>query len=83
MPPFLSNWLGYLANLTTIQICIGLGVGFVLLLLAKVIFTRGGPAQRMKGNKAPWVIVPVLVAAGGGIAWVVIKIMGPTAGFHL
>ena len=75
--------LAYLANLTTMQIILALAGGFVLILLAKVIFTRGGPRHRMKSNMAPWVIVPVLVAVGGGIAWVVIKIMGPTGGFHL
>ncbi len=51
MPPFLSNWLGYLANLTTIQICIGLGVGFVLLLLAGDFHPRRRSSQRMKGQQ--------------------------------
>jgi hypothetical protein len=75
--------LAYLANLTTMQIIIGLGIGLVLIFLAKVIFTRGGPRHRMRSNRAVWIVLPLLVAVGGGIAWVVIKIMGPVGGFHL
>ena len=75
--------LAYLANLTTAQIIIGLIIGLVLIALAKVIFTRGGPRHRMKQNRVVWIVVPLLVAVGGGIAWFVIKIMGPAGGFHL
>ncbi|HEY1414634.1 MAG TPA: hypothetical protein VGF42_01970 [Caulobacteraceae bacterium] len=75
--------LAYLANLTTFQIVIGLAGGLVLVFLAKVIFDRGGPRHRMKQNRVIWIVVPLVVAVGGGIAWLVIKVMGPAGGFHL
>jgi hypothetical protein len=75
--------LGYLAGLTTTQIVIGLGIGFVLIWIAKIVFTKGGPRQRMKRGGVAWVVIPLLVAIGGGIAWLLIQVMGPTSNFHI
>ena len=75
--------LAYLANLSTMQIILGLAGGFVGILILRTIFTRGGPRHRMKQNKLIWVVVPVLVAVGGGLAWFVIKVMGPSGGIHI
>jgi hypothetical protein len=73
----LNNVMGYLAGLTTIQIILAIGAGFIGLIFLAIIFTKGGPRQRMKGMRGPWVVVPVVVAVIGGVAWFIVTYVAP------
>jgi hypothetical protein len=75
------NYLNYLTSLSTLQLLLGIGAGVGLLILIKVILTPGGPRGRVQKTAGPWLMIPLGLAIGGGIIWVVVKMI--SGGGHI
>ena len=51
-------------------------IGGVVLIIAAVLISRIGGERDESPSVAVWIVVPVLVAVVGGLAWLVLRAMG-------